>query len=76
MISCYKEPVELIAETVMTLANQTMASNATMVISFEEKTPNLRKKQGQLCDLFGQKFHEIIFTIHPFGSPGEIPGTH
>ena len=74
VISCYKEPIELIAETISTLACQTIANNTTMVVSFEEKTPNLRRKQGQLCDLFGQKFFEIIFTIHPFGSPGEIPG--
>ena len=74
VISCYKEPVELIAATVETLANQTIASDVTMVVSFEERTPDLRNKQGHLCDLFGQRFHEIIFTIHPFGTEGEIPG--
>lgn len=74
VISCYKEPVDLIASTIETLAQQTVASDTTMVVSFEEKTPDLRSKQGQLCDLFGQRFQEIIFTIHPFGQEGEIPG--
>ena len=74
VISCYKEPVELIAATVETLASQTLAKSITMVVSFEEKTPDLRFKQGRLCELFGQRFHEIIFTIHPFGTEGEIPG--
>ncbi len=43
-------------------------------MSFEERTPAVRAKQGQLCEYFGQRFREILFTIHPFGSEGEIPG--
>ena len=74
VISCYKEPVDLIAKTLTTIADQTLASQTTMAVSFEERTPDLRNKQGQLCDLFGQRFREIIFTIHPYGVEGEIPG--
>ena len=74
VISCYKEPVDLIAGTIDTLASQTLASEITMVVSFEERTPDLKYKQGALCDRFGQKFHEIIFTIHPYGLEDEIPG--
>ena len=59
---------------VETLASQTMASEVTMVVSFEERTPELKRKQGKLCEMFGQRFREIFFTIHPFGTEGEIPG--
>ena len=73
-MSCYKEPVDLIAASVETLANQTIASNVTMVLSFEEKTPNLLNKQKHLSNLFGCRFHEMVFVTHPFGVEGEIPG--
>ena len=76
VISCYKEPVDLIAASVETLANQTIASNVTMVLSFEEKTPNLLNKQKLLSNLFGYRFHEMVFVTHPFGVEGEIPGKY
>ncbi len=74
VLCCYKEPVELIADTVETVAAQTLSDDTTMVVSFEERTPAVRAKQGQLCEYFGKRFHEIIFTIHPYGTEGEIPG--
>ncbi len=74
VISCYKEPVELISHTVQTLANQTMSKKITMVVSFEERTPDKIKKQGELCDRFAASFKEFLFTVHPFGQEGEIPG--
>ena len=74
VMSCYKEPVHLIAASVETLANQTVASNVTMVIAFEEKTTNLLSKQKHLSNLFGCRFHEMLFVTHPFGVEGEIPG--
>ena len=74
VLACYKEPVDLIAASVQTLANQTIASRVTMVVSFEEKTPNLGNKQQDLAKLFGSQFRELIFVTHPFGMEGEIPG--
>ena len=74
VLACYKEPVDLIAASVQTLANQTVASRVTMVVSFEEKTPNLCNKQQDLAKLFGSQFRELIFVTHPFGMEGEIPG--
>ena len=74
VMACYKEPVDLIAASVETLANQTVASKVTMVVSFEEKTPDLLSKQKHLSNLFGSHFHEIVFVVHPFGIDGEIPG--
>ncbi len=74
-ISCYKEPVELIAKSIQTLADQTQVHRITMVISSEQRTPDKEKKcqflqaQFQNCG-----FERIIFTIHPLGLPNEIPG--
>lgn len=74
VLACYKEPVDLIAASVQTLANQTAASKIIMVVSFEEKTPDLWNKQQNLTKSFGSRFRELIFVTHPFGMEGEIPG--
>ena len=44
------------------------------MIGFEEKTPDLRAKQSVLCEEFRKHFEEILFTVHPSGVEGEIPG--
>ncbi|CAF1119521.1 unnamed protein product [Rotaria sordida] len=74
-ISCYKEPLELIATSVQSVANQTEVHRISMVISFEEKTPDKDEKCQCLYNRFKDAgFERIIFTIHPFGLPNEIPG--
>ena len=60
-LSCYKEPVELIANTIQTLADQTIADQVTMIVGFEEKTPNVIGKQIKLKELFGESFRDFIF---------------
>ncbi len=74
-ICCYQEPVELIARSVRTVANQTEVHRITMVISFEERT----EKKEEKCQLLGKEFcscgfERIIFTIHPSKVRNEIPG--
>ena len=74
-ISCYKEPKELIAQTVQTLAKQTEVHRITLVCGFEEKTP----EKEEICRWLEEKFssagfERILFTIHPKGLPNEIPG--
>jgi cellulose synthase/poly-beta-1,6-N-acetylglucosamine synthase-like glycosyltransferase len=74
-ISCYKEPVELIATSIQSVANQSEVNRITMVISFEERTPNKEEKCKYLENKFKDSgFERIIFTIHPFDLPNEIPG--
>ncbi|CAF3566079.1 unnamed protein product [Rotaria sp. Silwood1] len=74
-VSCYKEPIELIATTVQSVADQTEVNRIIMVISFEEKTPEKKKKRQYLQDRFKDAgFEQIIFTVHPYGLPNEIPG--
>ncbi|CAF3311343.1 unnamed protein product [Rotaria socialis] len=74
-ISCYKEPIELIAQSIQTVANQTEVHKITMIVSFEERTPNKEEKCQLLKKQFGQcGFTRMLFTIHPYGLPNEIPG--
>ena len=74
VLSCYKEPLEVLTKTLDTLANQTLAEKITMVVSFEEKTPNLSEKEFELWNLYSSRFEDFIITVHPFGLPNEIPG--
>ena len=73
-ISCYKEPVSLITRSVQSLADQTEAARITMVVSFEQKTPDVQAKIQELENIFSNSFEKLLFTIHPFGLDSEIPG--
>lgn len=75
ILSSYKEPIDVLIETISTLAVQPRSStNVTLVLSFEEKTPELSIKTLSLTEMFDGKFRRIITTIHPFACKGEIPG--
>jgi len=73
-ICCYKEPLPVITRTVQSLADQTEAKRITMVISFEQKTPDVDKKIEDLSKIFCNSFERLLVTVHPFGKPNEIPG--
>ncbi|ESP03073.1 hypothetical protein LOTGIDRAFT_110745, partial [Lottia gigantea] len=71
----YKEPVDLIARSVQTIANQKDVHNISMTVSFEEKTPDLSRKTRKLRKIFSTAgFARLIFAVHPFGQANEIPG--
>ena len=75
VISCYKEPLELIKRSVDTLAAQSEVNRISMIISFEERTPDVQIKCQTLQMHYAQAgFRDLIFTIHPYGLPDEIPG--
>lgn len=74
-ISCYKEPLELIKRSVDTLAAQSQVNRISMIISFEERTPDVQLKCQTLQTYYAQAgFRDLIFTIHPYGLANEIPG--
>ena len=74
-ICCYKEPKELIAKSIQTLAEQTEVQRVTLVVGFEEKTPEKTEKCQWLEKTFQDAgFERLIFTIHPKDLPNEIPG--
>ena len=74
-ISCYKEPLELIKRSVDTLAAQTQVNLISMIISFEERTPDVHLKCEALRQHYARSgFRHLIFTIHPYGLANEIPG--
>jgi len=70
----YKEPVELLLETISSVANQTVADSIILVVGMEEKTPEQDEKKRQINKQFADSFKALIYAVHPSGVVGEIPG--
>lgn len=73
-ICIYKEPLQLIEKTLESLCQQTQSDRIIVVVAMEEKTPQVSWKEQMLMMKFEQYFERLLFTIHPFGISGEIPG--
>lgn len=74
-ICMYKEPLDVLAHTVDSLARQAEATEKiSVVIGFEEGTPDKEMKTAQLHEMYDSKFERFMVAIHPRGVPGEIPG--
>lgn len=74
IIAAFDEPIELLLETIATIAAQTVASSIIMVIGMEETTLNRESKKYAIIDHFGNSFKGLTFVIHPYLVHGEIPG--
>ena len=74
-ISTYKEPLCLLISTIESIEVQELAkTNVFLNVSFEERTPELNDKIRSLKKRFSKSFKRLIFTVHPYNLPGEIPG--
>jgi len=69
----YKEPYEVLAETVRSLKEQTLAHNTIVVIAQEERDPNAEKTFLALQGLADGAFRDFICTRHTLSS-GEVAG--
>ena len=56
------------------IARQTVANRVVLVVGMEERTPELDAKISKLRDLYVSQLMQLMFTIHPTGVDGEIPG--
>lgn len=74
VVPTYKEPVELLLVTLSSIANQTVAHSIVVVVGMEEKTPDKEEKKRIIREHYGDAFKALVFTVHPFGQPGEIAG--
>lgn len=62
--------------TVDTVASQPSAKkNVVMVVGLEERTPDFEAKIAFMKNRYENAFLKLIFTVHPYGLPGEIAGT-
>jgi len=72
----YKEPFEVIRETLRALVGSNYPKEKMIVVvSFEEKAGEERKIVAEeVKKEFEKKFFRLLITFHPADLPGEIPG--
>ena len=71
----YKEPGDVIARTLASLAAQHRASERIVVVmAVEEREAGARQKAQELLAPFEGSFLATLVTVHPGGLPGELPG--
>ena len=70
----YKEPLELITETLENVSKLSQASSVILGVALEEKTPQKDEKIAEIVRRFENCFAQLIITVHPYGIVGEIPG--
>ncbi|VDP22904.1 unnamed protein product [Heligmosomoides polygyrus] len=74
-ICIYKEPLQLVMDTVESIASQPDAKRKiTCLIGMEGGTPDKEEKKRQLHEKYDSRFDRFIVTFHPKGLPGDIPG--
>ncbi|KAI1730987.1 hypothetical protein Ddc_03710 [Ditylenchus destructor] len=74
-ICFYKEPIELMIDTLNSIAVQPDATQKISVaVGLEQGTPDKEKKEAELYAKFQFRFERFYVTIHPKNLPGDIPG--
>ena len=56
------------------IINAVLRKKTTLVLGFEERSPDLQRKQTDLGERFRNEFADVVFVVHPYGIDGEIPG--
>ncbi len=71
----YNEPIEMLEQTLASLAAQHNARAAiSVVMAMEAAEEGARGKAQWLAAAFGSAFAHFLVTLHPPGLPGETPG--
>ncbi|KAL4486106.1 hypothetical protein ABPG72_012159 [Tetrahymena utriculariae] len=74
MTFIYKEPIQLLSNTLCNLREMEGSNQFIVAVGFEERSPDIESKIKYLNQQFSEAFEEFIITIHPYGTEGEIPG--
>ena len=74
LLPCYNEPVTVIAATLDSLARQSDPQRIRVMVSFEEKSPDLDNSMRLLNAKYADSFGDFHITVHPAGLTGEIRG--
>lgn len=70
----YKEPIEIIAESIETIRHQSLPSKKIIIVlAMEEREEEAVKKAEALKERFGKHFWGFYYTLHP-DLPNEVKG--
>jgi len=71
----YKEPMEVLTDTMQMLADHTYAKEKYIIcLAMEQAEEGCRGKAEKLVKSFQKRFLRIVVTFHPAGLPGEARG--
>ncbi len=76
IVATYKEPFEVVDETISSVANsQFSLKKIALILATEERDKdNAAAIAARLEKKYGPKFGRFFITVHPANIPGEIPG--
>lgn len=75
MLPTYKESVEILQTALRAVAGQYRSDRMIVVVGGEEgDEQHFMRNKRILEEEFGGKFEKLLFTVHPRGIEGEIPG--
>jgi len=76
VLPMYKEPKEIIFESLQSLANCDYPKDKMIVVLACEESgrKDVERAVREAQENFGEKFYKFIVTWHPAGLPNEIPG--
>jgi len=75
ILTNYKEDVDIMKEAIISVAASTIATRQIcMVLACEEREPGINEKAEKLIEDVGGQFKHMIYTLHPPGIAGEVPG--
>lgn len=76
ILPMYKEPVEIVLESIRSLANASWDPKRMLVVLATEgrAAEHARAVAARVREEFGETFAQLLITEHPDGREGEIPG--
>ncbi|KAF3156390.1 hypothetical protein EYR41_001197 [Orbilia oligospora] len=75
IIPSYKEDIQVLEDTLKVLAShQSARSHYDVCLAMEERDPNAKTVATKLIAMFGERFLDMQFTLHPASIDGEAPG--
>jgi hypothetical protein len=72
VLTIYRDDMEIVMRTVGSIARQTEARRIVMLLAWEGRTPDREARTAQIRAAFGDSFHMLLFSVHPFQLPHEI----
>lgn len=74
VLALYREPFDLVALTIRSLADQPEAERIILAVGIEEDAPKRDDTIADIKNAFGHSFRDLFVYIHPKGVLGEIAG--
>ncbi|CAF1128458.1 unnamed protein product [Rotaria magnacalcarata] len=72
ILTIYKDDMGVVCRTIDSLAEQTEAKRILLVMAWESRTPERDERTELIQKRYTDKFHSIIFPVHPYGLENEI----